>query len=171
MNSKRTTRSVLSVVFGGVFAACMLASVGANADAHRSSVAFHGDGFAVSVGNGFRGNNFNRRGLSNHRFRGNNFGFRGNSRFDSRFDSRFNTRSRLGSRSDFHRGSSFYGGRSSYGGRSALGNGYNRGTSCSPVRKNGLWRGSRAIVGGTQCFGANGGAYIVPDSRYLIRYY
>jgi len=42
---------------------------------------------------------------------------------------------------------------------------------CQRVSKFGFWNGRRASVGGQQCIDSRGFSYIVPSSRFLIRYY
>lgn len=42
---------------------------------------------------------------------------------------------------------------------------------CQRVSKAGYWNGYRATIGGRQCIDSRGYSYIVPDSRYLIRYW
>jgi len=42
---------------------------------------------------------------------------------------------------------------------------------CQRVSKQGFWNGRRASIGGRQCIDARGYSYIVPNSRYLIRYW
>lgn len=41
---------------------------------------------------------------------------------------------------------------------------------CWPVQKQGYWKGRKALVGGQMCRDSGGNSYVVPSSRYLIKY-
>lgn len=41
---------------------------------------------------------------------------------------------------------------------------------CWPVKKKGYWKGRKALVGGKMCRDHSGYTYVVPESRYLIKY-
>lgn len=41
---------------------------------------------------------------------------------------------------------------------------------CWAVKKKGYWKGRKALVGGQMCRDDNGYTYVVPTSRYLIKY-
>lgn len=41
---------------------------------------------------------------------------------------------------------------------------------CWPVQKKGLWKGRKALIGGKMCRDYGGYTYVVPASRYLIKY-
>ncbi len=42
---------------------------------------------------------------------------------------------------------------------------------CQRVSRIGFWNGRRATIGGNSCIDARGYSYIVPESRFLIRYH
>lgn len=41
---------------------------------------------------------------------------------------------------------------------------------CWPVQKKGYWKGRKALIGGQMCRDGGGYTYVVPASRYLIKY-
>lgn len=45
------------------------------------------------------------------------------------------------------------------------------GRSCHTVYKTEYVDGRRAKIGGTQCYDAFGGTFVVPNSRYVVHYY
>ncbi len=49
--------------------------------------------------------------------------------------------------------------------------GYHDYTShCWPVQKHAYWNGRKALVGGKMCRDSGGNSYVIPSSRYLIKY-
>jgi len=65
------------------------------------------------------------------------------------------------------------------GGIASLNRGYynysspraNYSSGCHRVSRDGFWNGRRASIGGRQCIDSRGYSYIVPNSRFLIRYW